>query len=50
MPGAAARLWGQLGLPGAPDAAPYTETAVFGVFPEVGVKRGDPLFPRIDEG
>ncbi len=50
MPNAAGRLWGQLGLEGRPDTAPYTKTAVFGVFPELTVRRGDPLFPRIEEG
>jgi len=50
MPGAAKRLWDQLGLAGAPDTAPYTETAVFGVFPAIPIARGNPLFPRIDEG
>ncbi|NNJ47990.1 MAG: methionine--tRNA ligase [Acidimicrobiia bacterium] len=50
MPNAAARLWDQLGLAGRPDSAPYTETAVFGTFPPVTVNRGEPLFPRIEEG
>jgi hypothetical protein len=50
MPNAAARLWEQLGLAGRPDTAPYTETAVFGTFPELTIRRGDPLFPRIEEG
>ncbi len=49
MPNAAQRLWAQLGLSGRPDTAPYNETAVFGVFPEVQIQRGDPLFPRIEE-
>ena len=49
MPNAAQRLWTQLGLGGRPDTAPYNETAVFGVFPEVQIQRGDPLFPRIEE-
>jgi hypothetical protein len=50
MPNAADRLWHQLGLEGRPDTAPYTETAAFGTFPAVTVRRGDPLFPRIEEG
>jgi methionyl-tRNA synthetase len=50
MPAAADRLWEQLGLGGRPDAAPYQETAVFGVFPEQTITRGEPLFPRIEEG
>lgn len=49
MPEAAGRLWEQLGLPGAPDTAPYTETATFGTFPAVTVNRGAPLFPRIED-
>lgn len=48
MPSAAARLWGMLGLPGSPDLPPLAETAVFGVFPETTVTKGDPLFPRLD--
>jgi methionyl-tRNA synthetase len=48
MPEAAAKLWDQLALPGAPDEPPYTETAVFGTFPELTVNRGAPLFPRIE--
>lgn len=48
MPEAAAKLWDQLSLPGAPDEPPYTETAVFGTFPELTVNRGAPLFPRIE--
>lgn len=48
MPDAAERLWDRLGLEGSPGVAPYTTTATFGVFPEVAVHRGDPLFPRID--
>ncbi|MFH1105532.1 MAG: methionine--tRNA ligase [Actinomycetota bacterium] len=48
MPGAAARLWDRLGLLGRPDQGPLAETGVFGVFPEVTVTKGDPLFPRIE--
>lgn len=49
MPDTARRLWGHLGLDGSPETPPYTTTAVFGVFPEVTVSRGEPLFPRIEE-
>lgn len=48
MPGMAQRLWEQLGLPGRADTAPYTDTAVFGVFPAQTVPGGEPLFPRIE--
>lgn len=48
MPESAAKLWGQLNLPGSPDDPPYTETAAFGTFPAVTIDRGAPLFPRIE--
>jgi methionyl-tRNA synthetase len=48
MPGAAGRLWAKLGLPGGPGDGPLAETAVFGVFPESPVSKGDPLFPRVE--
>jgi hypothetical protein len=48
MPGAAETLWSRLGLPGGPGDGPLAETAVFGVFPETTVTKGDPLFPRIE--
>jgi methionyl-tRNA synthetase len=48
MPATAARLWGMLGLPGAPDDGPLADTGAFGVFPESKVTKGDPLFPRIE--
>lgn len=50
MPSAATRLWNQLGLEGRPDVGPYQTTATFGVFPEQPIARGEPLFPRIEEG
>ncbi len=48
MPGAAARLWEKLGLPGSPGDGPLATTAAFGVFPESTVTKGDALFPRIE--
>lgn len=48
MPGAAARLWAMLGLPGSPADGPLATTGRFGVFPAVQVTKGDPLFPRIE--
>ena len=48
MPGAAARLWAMLGLPGSAGDGPLATTGVFGTFPAVTVTKGDPLFPRIE--
>jgi methionyl-tRNA synthetase len=48
MPGAAGRLWGKLGLPGSPDDGPLATAAVFGVFPDSTVTKGEALFPRIE--
>jgi methionyl-tRNA synthetase len=48
MPGAAVRLWDKLGLPGSPADGPLGVTAVFGVFPDSKVTKGDALFPRIE--
>ena len=50
MPATARELWSRLGLDGSPEAAPYTDTAAFGVFPATTVQRGDPLFPRLEAG
>lgn len=49
MPRAARSIWDRLGLPGDPADGPLAETAVFGVFPESTVAKGDLLFPRFEE-
>lgn len=47
MPDAALRLWVKLGLPGAPDDGPMSETTAWGRFPAgTKVTKGEPLFPR----
>ncbi|MDP3940280.1 MAG: methionine--tRNA ligase [Deltaproteobacteria bacterium] len=49
MPGAAASIWSQLGLPGSVDAQRIDSDLDFFKFPEQGrVTKGDPLFPRLE--
>lgn len=43
-----AELWYQLGIDGDPAAAGWEATAWGGMAPGTRVRRGDPLFPRID--
>jgi methionyl-tRNA synthetase len=50
MPGAAARLWGQLGIAAPLDSQRLPDSAVWGLL-EPGTKtaKGDSLFPRLDD-
>jgi len=49
MPGAAARIWEQLGLPGEVEGQRIPEALEFERFPdEVTVTKGAPLFPRLE--
>jgi methionyl-tRNA synthetase len=48
MPGVATEIWRRLGLAGAPDAAPFSATSAWGLYPgDLAVEKGEPLFPRI---
>jgi methionyl-tRNA synthetase len=50
MPGAAARLWEQLGVPDPLDAQRVPVAARWGQLePGTKTRKGDPLFPRLDE-
>jgi len=49
MPSAAERLWGQLGLPGAPGEQRVPEAVAWGgLAPGTRTTKGEPLFPRVD--
>ncbi len=48
MPGVCGEIWRRIGLSGAPDVAPVTESALWGLYPGgCSVDKGEPLFPRI---
>jgi methionyl-tRNA synthetase len=50
MPGAAGRLWEQLGIPEPLDAQRVPDAARWGQLePGTKTRKGDPLFPRLDE-
>jgi methionyl-tRNA synthetase len=50
MPGAAARLWAQLGVPEALEAQRLPEAATWGgLAPGTRVRRGESLFPRLED-
>ena len=50
MPGAAARLWEQLGIPERLDAQRLPEAAVWGLLaPGTKTFKGDALFPRLED-
>jgi methionyl-tRNA synthetase len=49
MPGAAARLWGQLGLEGSPGEHHVPQAASWGgLEPGTATRRGEALFPRLE--
>lgn len=49
MPGVPARVWEQLGLSGSTDVLTWDSLRIWGGIPAgTRVKRGEPLFPRID--
>jgi methionyl-tRNA synthetase len=51
MPGAAQRLWEQLGMPGDVAAQRLPDAAVWGGLPAgTATHKGDALFPRLDAG
>ncbi|MGH3733816.1 MAG: class I tRNA ligase family protein [Acidimicrobiales bacterium] len=47
MPTVAAEIWRRIGLGGAPDATPFDEVAIWGLYPGGRVEKGASLFPRI---
>jgi methionyl-tRNA synthetase len=48
MPGVCSEIWRRIGLAATPDAAPFAESARWGLYPGgVAVEKGEPLFPRI---
>ena len=50
MPDAAARLWGQLGLPGGPTDLAMPDAASWGrLEPGSATRRGEGLFPRLED-
>lgn len=50
MPEAPEKIWHQLGLDGDPRSQRWPDASRWGLFPAgVSVRRGDPLFPRIEQ-
>ena len=50
MPGAAARLWSQLGIEGPVEARRLPDDARWGGLPPgTATRRGEALFPRLDD-
>ncbi len=47
MPSVAVEIWRRIGLSGAPDAVPFDQVAIWGLYPGGVVDKGAPLFPRI---
>ncbi|HHY46795.1 MAG TPA: methionine--tRNA ligase [Firmicutes bacterium] len=51
MPAACEKIWNQLGLTGSPQDAGWDQAERWGVIPPgTRIRRGSPIFPRIEEG